>query len=315
MKTAAAWRHDLLMGLPLSAAALLLSVSPTAAQSAGAQSSSVAAASIPNINVTPRRVVFTPRKRSEAVFVFNQGATPITVDIALIDNVMLPTGEIMPAAEALKRGGAVADLAGKISSARAGMIVSPSRMQLAAGKGRTVRIQAPIGANGAAGETRSHLTITTVPPASSGLTAEQAAEAARRGELSFNVQTIFGISIPVIVRSGVPTAQVSFGALALTQEAARSPARGTVPVLIVPINRSGTKSVYGNLDVRAGKGKATEVIGLARGLGVYSELEQRVVRLPLSRQPRAGEVLTVTYYDDEGTVTNGKLASGELIAR
>ena len=295
-------------------ALLALPMPSAGAQTAAQQPAPLAAANIPNINVTPRRIVFTARKRSEAVFVFNQGATPITVDIALIDNVMLPTGEIMPVAEALKRGGAAAALAGKIASARTGMIVSPSRMQLAAGKGRTVRIQAPVGADGTAGEARSHLTITTVPPASSGLTAEQAAEAARRGELSFNVQTIFGISIPVIVRSGLPTAQVSFGALTLARDTAQAPARGTVPVLVVLINRSGNKSVYGNLEVRAGKGKSSEVIGLARGLGVYPELDQRIVRLALSRQPRTGEVLNVTYYDDEPTATNGKLASGELIA-
>ena len=310
MNTSSARHRDFRYVVPLIAAALALPVTPAAAQSA-----SVPAASIPNISVTPRRVIFTARKRSEAVFVFNQGATPVTVDIALVDNVMLPTGEIVPVGEAIKRGGAAADLAGKITSARPGMIVAPSRMQLAAGKGRTVRIQAPIGIDGAAGEARSHLTITTVPPASTGLTAEQAAEAARRGELSFNVQTIFGISIPVIVRTGVPTAQVSFGALTLVQDAAKLPSHGNVPVLIVPINRSGTKSVYGNLDVRAGKGKATELIGLARGLGVYTELDQRDLRLPLSRQPRAGEILTVSYYDDEGTNTNGKLASGEIIAR
>ena len=310
MKTATARCHDFRYVVPLIVAAMALPVTPAAAQSA-----SVTAASIPNINVTPRRVIFTARKRSEAVFVFNQGATPITVDISLIDNVMLPTGEIMPVAEAMKRGGAAADMAAKITSARAGMIVSPSRMQLGAGKGRTVRIQAPIGADGAVGEARSHLTITTVPPASSGLTAEQAAEASRRGELSFNVQTIFGISIPVIVRAGVPTAQVSFGPLTLARDAAQPPARGTVSVLVVPINRSGTRSVYGNLEVRAGKGKSTEVIGLARGLGVYPELDQRIVRLALSRQPRIGEVLSVTYYDDELTATSGKLATGELIAR
>lgn len=315
MNTAIACRLHFRHALPLLIAALALPAAPAGAQPAASQSATIAATNIPNISVTPRRVVFTARKRSEAVFVFNQGATPITVDIALIDNVMLPTGEIMPVAEALKRGGAAALLASKVASARADMIVAPSRMQLAAGKGRTVRIQAPVGADGAAVEARSHLTITTVPPASSGLTAEQAAEAARRGELSFNVQTIFGISIPVIVRSGLPTAQVSFGALTLARDVAQPPARGTIPVLVVPINRGGTKSVYGNLEVRVGKGKSSEVIGLARGLGVYPELDQRIVRLALSRQPRTGEVLNVTYYDDEPTATNGKLATGELIAK
>ena len=98
MKTATARCHDFRYVVPLIVAAMALPVTPAAAQSA-----SVTAASIPNINVTPRRVIFTARKRSEAVFVFNQGATPITVDISLIDNVMLPTGEIMPVAEAMKR--------------------------------------------------------------------------------------------------------------------------------------------------------------------------------------------------------------------
>ncbi|WP_423140759.1 hypothetical protein ACOYW6_07765 [Parablastomonas sp. CN1-191] len=286
-----------------------------AAQPVQASQNAVPSANIPNINITPRRVILSPRKRSDAVFVFNQGTTPITVDVSLIDNVMLPSGEIVPLTEAKKRGGATATRASAVTSARAGMIVSPSRLLLAPGKGRTVRIQAPLAETGAPAEARTHLTITTVPPPSSGLTAEQAADAAKRGELSFNVQTIFGLSIPVIVRNGAPVAQVSFGDLQLTQEAAQAPARGNVPILIVPINRTGTKSVYGNLEVRAVKGKSAEVIGLARGVGIYTELEQRVVRLTLSRAPRNGESLTVTYYDDEGATSNGKLASGELVVK
>src|SRR6476469_9598166 len=102
--------------LPVSAIAPAQDVSPPAAVSA------------PNINITPRRVILSPRKRGEAVFVFNQGTSPITVDVALVDNVMLPTGEIVPVAEATKRGGIAAALAAKLTSARAGMIVSPSRL-------------------------------------------------------------------------------------------------------------------------------------------------------------------------------------------
>lgn len=288
---------------------------PLIARPAAAQTAPIAAPNMPNINVTPRRIIFNARKRSEAVFVFNQGVTPITVDVSLLDNVMLPSGEIMPVTDALKRGGTAAELAKKIASARLGMIVSPSRLLLAAGKGRTVRVRAPIGDEAIASETRSHLTITTVPPPSTGLTAEQAAEAARRGELAFNVQTIFGVSIPLIVRTGSPTAQVSFGPVALVQEQATPPARGATPILVIPINRTGAKSVYGNLEVRAGKGKASQVIGLARGLGVYTELNQRTVRLQLSRQPRSGEVLSITYYDDEGLASNAKLASTDFVPR
>ena len=273
------------------------------------------AANIPNINITPRRVLLSARKRSEALFVFNQGATPITVDVSLVDNVMLPSGEIVPLAEAKKRGGTALALAERVKSAREGMIVAPSRLLLAPGKGRAVRVQAPAGPAEEPAEARTHLTITAVPPPSAGLTAEEAAEAARRGELSFNIQTIFGISIPIIVRNGALSAKVSFGPMELAQEHDQGADRGYVPVLVVPINRSGTKSVYGNLEVRAGKGKASEVIGLARGLGVYTELDQRIVRLPLSRAPKPGEELSVTYYDDEGASSNGTLASGEFVVK
>ena len=40
--------------------------------------------------------------------------------------------------------------------------------------------------------------------------------------------------------------------------------------------------------------------GLVRGIGVYAEQDQRVVRVPLSRQPARGENLTVTLTDEEG---------------
>jgi P pilus assembly chaperone PapD len=297
-------------------AGLLAISGPVAAGAPVAQQTAdVPASSVPNINITPRRVLLNPRKRSEALFVFNQGSSPITVDVTLVDNVMLPSGEIVPLEEARKRGGTAMVLADRVSSAREGMIVAPSRLLLAPGKGRTVRLQAPPTSPAAAAETRTHLTITTVPPPSAGLTAEEAAEAARRGELSFNIQTIFGISIPVIVRSGAVASQVSLGPMELESETGQGAERNPVPVLVIPINRSGNKSVYGNLEVRAGKGKASEVIGLARGLGVYPEIDQRIVRLSLSRVPRPGEKLSVTYYDDEDASSEGTLASGELIVK
>jgi hypothetical protein len=90
----------------------------------------------------------------------------------------------------------------------------------------------------AAAERRTHLTITTVPPPSAGLTAEEAAEAARRGELSFNIQTIFGISIPVIVRSGAVASQVSLGPMELESETGQGAERNPVPELVIPLNRS-----------------------------------------------------------------------------
>lgn len=268
-----------------------------------------------NLNITPRRVIFEGGKRTEAVYVFNQGNATAVVDVALIDNVMLPSGEIVPVSSAPEKGPVATGPLGRLRSARGLILATPSRVILAPGKGKTIRLRAglPAGAT-AAGEYRTHLTVTTLPPASSGLTVDAAAAA--RGELSFTINTVFGISIPLIVRNGGPGATVAFGPFALDR--AMRPATDTeaarqVAVLAVPLRRMGTASVYGNIEVRSGSRKNAELIGLVRGVAVYPELDQRDVRIPLAREPRRGETLSITFFADDGK-PGGELARGSYTA-
>ncbi|PLK27092.1 hypothetical protein C0V78_09505 [Novosphingobium sp. TH158] len=278
---------------------------PLAAQDAPASAPAAAAApttGAANINITPRRVIFGPNKRTEAVYVFNQGNAAVTVDVALVDNVMLPTGEIVPVARAAEKGPEAEAAAATVKSARPYLLAAPSRLVLGPGQGKTIRVRAtqPEGAGGA--EYRSHLTVTTVPAADSGLTAEQAA-AAQRGELVLRIQSIFGLSIPLIVRDGAASAQATLGPIT------SSIAKGT-PELLVPIRRSGTGSVYGNIEVRSGK---NEVVGLVRGLAVYPEVTDRIAGVPLLRALRKGETVTVSYFAEDqkpGTA----MASGSFTA-
>lgn len=278
---------------------------------APAQTSPQIAVASANLNITPRRVIFDSSKRTEAVYVFNQGSAAITVDVALVDNVMLASGEIVPITEAAKRGGDVALQAQKIASARDLVIATPSRLTLEPGKGKTIRLRATPKPSADAVERRTHLTVTTVPSRQSGLTAEAAAAAAGRNELVFNVQSVFGLSIPLIVRTGTGTASANFGKMQLSHEA---PSTGAAkrPVLVVPVQRAGNYSLYGNLEVRSGKGTKGELVGLIRGIGVYAELGERIARVPLTRPPRRGETLHVTFINDEGR-GGGALVSGSFV--
>jgi hypothetical protein len=268
-----------------------------------------------NLNITPRRVIFEGSKRTEAVYIFNQGNATAVVDIALIDNIMLPSGEIVPVSSAQERGAVVAGPLARLHSARDLLLATPSRVTLAPGKGKTIRLRVSLPDGAAtAGEYRTHLTVTTLPPASSGLTADAAASS--RGELSFAINTVFGISIPLIVRNGGPTAGATFGAFAIDhdmQAVAGSETPRRVAVLSVPLRRTGTASVYGNIEVRVGKGKSAELIGLVRGIAVYPEIDQRDVRIPLVREPRHGEVLSITFLADDGKI-GGELARGSYTA-
>lgn len=281
-----------------------LAAMPLAAQNAPAASAqpSSAASGVANINITPRRVIFDAKKRTEAVYVFNQGNASVTVDVALIDNVMLPSGEIVPIARAAEKGLAAVAAASSVKSAKPLLLAAPSRLVLGPGQGKTIRVRAsfPEGSDGA--EYRSHLTVTTIPPADTGLTAEQAA-ATQRGELVLRIQSIFGLSIPLIVRSGAANGTASFGAITGGSENGKG-------VLLVPIRRSGASSVYGNVEARVGK---NEVIGLVRGLAVYPEVSERLATIPLLRPLLKGEVVTVRYFTEDAK-PGTSLASGSFTA-
>lgn len=247
---------------------------------------------VANINLTPRRIIFDRTKRSDTVYVFNQGNAAVTVDVALIDNVMLPSGEILPVARAAEKGPAAVAAAASVRSARLLLLAVPSRLTLPPGQGRVIRIRASLPESTDVVEYRTHLTVATLPTPDSGLTAEQVA-ATTRGELVLRVQSIFGVSIPLIVRTGAANATATLGAIAGRLE-------GDKPVLEIPVMRQGTTSLYGDLEVRAGTGGTGEVVGLVRGLGVYPEVDERLARIPLSRALRKGEAVTVSYFTADG---------------
>lgn len=268
-------------------AAAALPAAPAIAQVAAPAPAARPAAGAADINVTPRRVIFEAGKRADAVYVFNQGTAEVTVDVALVDNAMLPSGEIVPLARIAEKGPEAAASAALVKSAKPLLLAAPSRLTLPPGQGRTVRLRASLPADGAAAEYRTHLTVTTVPPADTGLTAEQAS-AVQRGELVLRIQSIFGVSIPLIVRSGGVSATASFGPMRAAE------AKGK-PVLLVPIRRAGGASLYGNIEVRSGK----TVIGKVRGLGVYPEIGERMAEVPLDRALRGGETVSVSYLADD----------------
>jgi P pilus assembly chaperone PapD len=285
------------------ALAALLAANAAYAQSAADQPAAAAPqpqVSITNvgasINITPKRVTFDKAHRNGTVFILNQGETPITVDITLVDRVMLPDGQIVPVDYAATRpemAGAVKQL----RSAKELVQISPRRVMLAPGKGQNIRLRLS-GLPDAAGEYRSHLTVTTIPPRESGTTAEQIANGPGQKELRFQINAVYGVSIPVIVRNEPPQVAATLSNLRVEQ----APGAGgkQVPVLALDVARNGASSLYGNFEVRSeGAKRGSDPIGLARGIGVYPEVDHRVVRIPLTRAPNAGETLEVTFTDDD----------------
>ena len=261
-----------------------------------------------NLNISPKRVTFDRATRSATVFIFNQGTASATFDIALVDRVMLSDGQIMPVAEAETKP-ELKPVVDRLRSAQTMITLTPRRAVLAPGKGQTIRIRVAPGAD-ATGEYRSHLTVTTIPPRDVGLTAEQAAAGAP-GQLRFIVNSVFGLSIPLIVRlnaadvhAAIQNAKLEYAEISANGVA---PAKRT-PVVTFDLVRQGANSLFGNVEVRTAKSRGGDPLGVARGVGVYTEIDRRSMRLPLTRAPAAGESLEITFSDDD-------TAPGTVLAR
>jgi hypothetical protein len=251
-----------------------------------------------NLNITPKRLVLDRGNRTGTVYIFNQGNVPATFDVALIARVMLNNGEIRAVTDA-GTDASLQPLVGRLKSAQDFVRATPRRVTLAPGKGQTVRIRADLPPGTAPGEYRTHLTVTTIPPRDAGVTAEQASSQ-RGDQLSFRITSVFGLSIPVIVRQGTVEAQgrienARFDEAMLSLDGVSPPVR--TAVLRFDLRRTGTSSLFGNVEVRSKGGR--ESLGLQRGIGVYTEIDHRSIQIPLRRTPKKGEALEITFTDED----------------
>jgi hypothetical protein len=267
-----------------------------------------------NLNISPKRITFDRADRTATVYVFNQGTATATFDIALVDRVMLPDGQIMAVSEAQTHPEYKATL-DRLKSAQGMLVATPRRATLAPGKGQTIRLRAVPPTTGAgpasSGEYRTHLTVTTIPPRDIGLTAEQAAALSPQ-ELRFQINSVFGLSIPVILRVGTPDVRgavenIKYAIQNVSPDGVAPPK--PTPVVTFDLVRLGPNSLFGNLEVRGSKEKASEdPLAAARGIGVYPEIDRRQVVLPLTRALQPGEQLEISFKDDD-------TAPGRLVAK
>ncbi|MCA3254125.1 MAG: hypothetical protein INF91_00735 [Alphaproteobacteria bacterium] len=260
-----------------------------------------------NVNINPKRVTFDALGKTAAVYIFNQGNGPGTFNIELIDRLMLPNGQIIPFDEAQTKP-ELKPLVDAMKSAKAMLLTTPRRATLQPGSGQTIRIRAGGAAVPPPGEYRSHLTVTALPPPDTGVTAEQAANQTE-GALSFRVTSILGLSIPVIIRVGPIDVRAALEKPSLSFEDISpdgvAPPKRT-PVLSLDLVRLGANSLFGDIEVRGAKETGNKPpLGAVRGIGVYTEIDRRQVKIALQRTPAPGEQIEILFRDDDtkpGTV-------------
>jgi P pilus assembly chaperone PapD len=246
----------------------------------------------------PTRVVFEKNQRTTQVDLLNNGTEAATYRISLINRRMSESGELQPADT---------PLAGELFASEL-VQFSPRQVTLQPGTSQTVRVMVRKPAELAPGEYRSHLQFQRMPDSKGASSVESKPSDSK--EIGIFLNALVGVSIPVIVRHEATSASVSLSNLELQRPA------GAPPVLALQFDRSGNRSVYGDLAISfTPRGGAEQEVGRANGVAVYSPNALRRARLPLA--PPKGVTLAQgtlrVAYRDRPEAGGALLAEGTLV--
>jgi hypothetical protein len=224
-----------------------------------------------DLMIYPTRIELEKNARSAQVELINRGQAAESYRISIVNRRMTETGQILEASQALP-GEAFADDM---------LRYAPRQITLQGGESQTVRISLRKPADLAPGEYRSHLQFDRLPDPE-GVTDLGHAVKPGDGQLSIKLTALVGASIPVIVRHGDTAASVTLDGLRLEPGTATAGQAVQPWLLVFDLNRSGNRSVYGNLVLTyVPPGGSPVQVGAVQGVAVYVPNARRLVKLPL----------------------------------
>ena len=214
--------------------------------------------------VAPTRVILDGRRGTE-VILSNIGAEEATYRIGLELRRMTASGQLVEVEN---------EDANALEQAALSMIrYAPRRITLPPGQPQAIRISARPGADLPDGEYRVHMSFRGIPKPRSVTEAPDEAQG-----ISIKLIPVYGVTIPIIVRHGRLQATV-----AINDPQIIAGKRG--PELHLAMSRSGQSSTYGEL--RVTRSGSEEPIFLARGIAIYSEVDDRSVQFALTPEQAA----------------------------
>jgi len=215
--------------------------------------------------ISPLRVVFEGAKKSQEINLANVGKDTATYEVSVKDIRMNENGSF----EEITVPDSGQRFAGPF------LRYFPRKVTLAPNEAQVVKVQLIKTAQMTPGEYRSHLYFRAVPdekPLGDKPTHKDSAN------ISIQLTPIFGITIPVIIRVGENTSDVTLSDLSVNNSANNM---DTVR-LNLTFNRTGNMSVYGDLKVDhvSPTGKITQV-KIVKGVGVYTPIPRRRLTIDL----------------------------------
>jgi hypothetical protein len=205
-----------------------------------------------NLLITPRRVVFEGSKRSIDLNLANTGQDTATYMISMVQLRMKEDGGFETITEP--------DPGQRFAGSHIRFF--PRSVTLGPNEAQVIKIQLVKTNELTTGEYRSHFYFRAVPRQKPLGEEDKVKDTTT---ISVRLTPIFGITIPVIIRVGQTTTNVTLTELAFQT------VNDTIPRFSMVLNRSGNISVYGDIavDYISLQGKVTRV-GVANGVAVYT---------------------------------------------
>jgi hypothetical protein len=214
----------------------------------------------------PKRIVFEGSNRYQTLNLANSGKDSVRYLISVVQGRMNADGSF----ETISQPDSGQHFADKYFR------FFPRNVVLGPNEAQSVKMQLINTSGLESGEYRSHIYLRAEPDKRPFGEVEPGSDST---SISVNLTAVFGISIPVIIRVGESTTQVSLS------DAAFAFTKDSMPSLKITFNRTGNMSVYGDISIDhiSLQGKITRV-GIAKGMALYTPNLVRHFNLLLKKE-------------------------------
>lgn len=217
--------------------------------------------------LAPTRLLFEGGARAQELTIMNQSDTVQTYRLRLEDRDVKADGEYV----------VIADPTSPLAASSM-LRLSVRQVTIPPRESVTVRVLLRKPAGLASGEVRSHLIVSELPAVSPPIASSTVGEG-----LSVTITTIFGISIPVMVRNGETSARLAVPTLRRVSV----PDQPTLENLQVRLETTGNRSMFVDLKVFPARQRRGPTIVEARGVSIYNPANARDLTITLNPEQAA----------------------------
>lgn len=222
--------------------------------------------------VAPYRVVITPDEKVAVINVANQSAETRRYDLTLVDQVMNETG--------MTQRVDTFDY-----SVKRMVRFVPKRFTLKPGERQTIRVLAQRPADLEDGDYHSHLLFREVPLNLRDKESLKQERAEAEQSVSFEIRTLYGVAVPIIVQQGAISSSVILENASLS-----TPADGTTKNLVLDLKRKGNAEASAKVNVSyvADGAESVSIID-PQWIRMYREVDTIRKTLPLTKMPEGAQ--------------------------